>query len=45
MDGSRDDHTKRSKPDRETWISYVSLICGTLENDTNELIYETELQT
>jgi len=44
MDGSRDYHTKWSKPDRERWLSYVSFICGTLKNDRNELIYETEIE-
>ena len=43
MDRPRDYHPKWSKSDRERQISYmISLICGILRNDTNELIYKTE---
>ena len=43
MDRPRDYHPKGSKSDRERQISYmISLICGILRNDTNELIYKTE---
>ena len=42
VDGPRDYHTKWSKPDKDK-ISYkILLICCTLKNDTNELIYKTE---
>ena len=42
MDGSRDDHTKWSKPDRERQMSYDITHMWNLKNDTDELIYETE---
>ena len=42
MDGTRDYHTKWSKPDRERQISYDITYMWNLENDTNELIYKTE---
>ena len=41
MDGPRDYLTKWNKSDRERQISYTSLTCGILKNDTNELIYKT----
>ena len=40
MDGSRDDHTKWSKSDKDKHM--ISLIYGILKNDTNGLIYKTE---
>ena len=42
MDGPRDYHTKWSKSDRERQISYNITYVWNLNNDTNELIYETE---
>ena len=42
MDGPRDDHTKRSKSDRERQISYDITHMWNLKNDTNELTYNTE---
>ena len=44
MDGSRDDHTKWSKSDRENKY-FISLLCEILQNDTNEFIYKTEIQS
>ena len=44
MDGLRDCHTKRSKPDRERQISYdISYTWNKKKNDTEELIYRTEI--
>ena len=46
MDRPRDYHTKRSKPDRETQISYeMSLICRIWTNDTNEFMYKTKINS
>ena len=42
MDGPRDYHTEWSKSDREDKYHTISLICGILKNDANELIYKTE---
>ena len=42
MDGSRDDHIKRSKSDRERQIPYDITCMWNLKFDTNEFIYETE---
>ena len=42
MDGPRDDHTKRSKSDRERQISYDITYIWSLKYDTNKLIYKTE---
>ena len=42
MDGSRDYHTKWSKSDK---YHMISLICGILKNDTNELIYKTQIDS
>ena len=46
MDGPRDNHTKWSKSDKEKY-HMISLICGILKNDTDELIYKigTDSQT
>ena len=41
MEGTRDDHTKWSKSEKDGH-GVISLISGILENDTNELIYKTE---
>ena len=41
MDGPRDYHIKWRKTDKDKY-HMISLICGILKNDTNELIYETE---
>jgi len=45
MDGSRDDHTKWSKSDKDKHM--IPLIYGILKNDRNELIYkaDTDSQT
>ena len=43
MDEPRDYHTKWSKPDRERQISYIITYMWNLKNDTNELIYKTEI--
>jgi len=40
MDGTKDYHAKWSKPDKDNY-HMLSLICGTLKRDTNELIYKT----
>ena len=42
MDGSRDDHIKRSKSDRDRQIPYDITCMWNLKFDTNEFIYETE---
>ena len=42
MDGPRDDHTKRSKSERERQIPYDITYIWNLKYDLNELIYETE---
>ena len=43
MDGSRDYHTQWSKPEKENY-HMISLTCVILKkNDTNELIYKTEI--
>ena len=42
MNGPRDYHIKCSKSDIERQIS---LICGIKKNDTNELIYKTEIDS
>ena len=44
MDGSRDDHIKRSKSDRERQIPYDITYMWNLKFDTNKLIYETEIE-
>ena len=44
MDGPSDYHTKRSKSARDKY-HMVSLICGLLKNDTNKLIYKTEISS
>ena len=44
MDGLRDYHTKWSKPDRERKTSYdIAYMWNLQKNDTNELIYKTEI--
>ena len=40
MDGPRDYHTKWSSLEKDKY-HMISLICGILKNDTNELIYKT----
>ena len=45
MDGPRDYHTEWSKPDRERQILYDITYMQNLKYDTNELVYETDLQT
>ena len=44
MDGLRGYHTKWSKSDKDKY-HMISLICGILKNDTNELIYKTEIDS
>ena len=45
MDGPRDYHIKCSKSDRERQISYDTIYLWNLKNDTNELIYTTEIDS
>ena len=45
MNGLRAYHTKWSKSVRERQISYDIFICEILKNDTNELIYKTEIDS
>ena len=45
MDGPTDYHTKWSKPDRETQISYDIVYIWNLQNGTNEPIYKTEIDS
>ena len=42
MDGSRDYHTKRNKPEKDKY-HMIQLICEIQKSDTNELIYKTEI--
>ena len=42
MDGSRHDHIKRSKSDRERQIPYAITYMQNLKSSTDELSYETE---
>ena len=42
MDGTRDDHTKWSKSEKEWQISYYFTYMWNLKSDTNEPIYEIE---
>ena len=41
--GPRDYHTKLSNSEKDKY-HMISLICGILKNDTNELIYKTEIE-
>ena len=41
IDGARDYHTKWGKSEKDKY-HMISLTCGILKNDTNELIYKTE---
>ena len=43
MDGSRDDHTKRNKSEREKQMSYITYMWN-IKYDTNELICEKDSQ-
>ena len=45
MDGPRDYHTKWSKLDKDRQILYDITYMWDLEYDTNELIYETEIDS
>ena len=45
MDGPRDSHTVWSMSDTVEQVSYDLLICGILKNDTNKLIYKTEMDS
>ena len=45
MDGPRDDHTKQSKPDRETNIIWYHVYVESKKNDTTELVYKTEIDS
>ena len=45
MDGPRDYHTKWSKSERERQIPYDITYMWNLKYDTNELIYETEIDS
>ena len=42
MNGPRDYHTKGSKSHKVKYHT-ISLTCGIKKNDTNELIYKTEI--
>ena len=42
IDGPRDDHTHWSKPEKDKY-HMISLVCGILRNDINELIYKREI--
>ena len=44
MDGPRDYQIKWSKSDKDKY-HMISLICGNLKNDINELIYKTEIDS
>ena len=44
MDGPRDYHTKWSKSEKDKYHK-TSFICGILKNDTNELIFKTEIDS
>ena len=44
MDVSRHYHTKWNKPDKDKY-HVISLMYGYKNNDTNELIYKTEIDT
>ena len=45
VDAIRDYHTKGSKLERERQISYDITYMQNLKNDTNELIYKTEMDS
>ena len=45
MDGPTDYHTKWSKSERERQIPYDITYMWNLKYDTNELIYETEIDS
>ena len=45
MDGLGGYYTKLNKPDRERQISYDITYMWNLKNDTNELIYQTEIDS
>ena len=45
MDGPKDYYTKWSKSDKERQISYNITYMWNLKNDTNELIYKTEIDS
>ena len=45
MDAPRDYHTKLSKSERERQIPYNITHMWNLKYDTNELIYETEIDS
>ena len=44
MDAPKDYHTKWSKSDKDNY-HITSFISGILKNDTNELIYKTEIDS
>ena len=44
MDGPRDYHTEWSQTEKDKY-PVISLICGIQKNDTNELIYKTEIDS
>ena len=45
MDEPRDYHIKCSKPGRKINILWYHLYVESLQNDTNELIYKTEIDS
>ena len=44
MDGPRDYHTKWSKSEKDKY-RIISLTCGILKNDTDEIIYKTKINS
>ena len=45
MDGPRDDQSTQRKSERERQISYDIICTWNLRQDSNELIYETEIDS
>ena len=45
VDATREYHTKRSKSEREIQMHLISLVLWNLKYDTNEPIYETEIES
>ena len=44
MDGPKDYHTKRSRSNRKTSTTWYHVCVEAKNNDTNELIYKTEIE-
>lgn len=45
MDGPRDSHSKKSKPEEESHIPYDVACMWSLKHDTNQLTYEREIDS